>query len=405
MSSIDLRRTDALQPGSDESRWISPNDARSRERPLSKEPPREQVAPERWQLAARRDALAAAEAAANSAGLGASAEEITFGASERAELEAHDETRDSQERRVERVEGVMRVAAIQEMLRQLSGEQRFASIRQRADRFALQWAAGNTSQALEDLNVDAFNAVERQALFQLAHLRTEGGPGAEQLRALMSRAGEEETTFHVADKDTLDGLMQATGSHDKGRRGSEAFSRESPVLQALQSPPTPKLVLDAAAGLGPDGLDRLARLAVPRGRVDARTSRGAEVFLSLSLLRIVQQLRQVERSGVALMKAGDSPGVGKPEEVQKTTRWLLETTFASPNQVSLHRMATVLKINGDALARARRQMQHGVHELPAAVWLGGDTKKAVIDELRNANTADLERRGLLTRWGLVSPRG
>jgi hypothetical protein len=347
--------------------------------------------------AERRAALlAASDAASNSAGLGDSAEEITFGASERVELETHDEARDARERKEDRIEALMRIDAIHALMRQLAGDQGFASIRQRAERFASLWAQGKTQQAMDELDTASFAAAEREALLHLALHKLPSGVDTQELDAqldLLARDGDS----------AVRKMMRTTGLGTAGPAALGAMASGSPLLAALQSPPTPKLVLEAASGLGRDGLGRLEAMAVPRGRVDARRSRGTEVFLSLTLLRMIQQVRQVEQTGTRLMKAGApgaSPGADNAEDVRKTARWILETTFAPAPQGPLGRMGTVLKVSGDALASVRRQMQRELPQLPDGVWLNGDTKQLVSTELRNANTADLERRGLLTRAGL-----
>ncbi|OWQ49216.1 hypothetical protein CDL60_00240 [Roseateles noduli] len=369
-------------------------------RPLPPSPPMrppESSAADLAQIAERRAALrAAAEAASNSGGLGASAEEITFGASERAELDTHDESRDAGERKEDRVEALMRIDAIHAMMRQLSGDQGFASIRQRAERFASLWAQGRSQQAMEELDAGILAPAEREALLHLALGKLRPGADVGSLNALLE----------ASDRDpngTVRQLMRTAVPMTTSTTGSAALAPDSPLLAALQSPPSPKLVLEAASGLGRDGLGRLEAMSVPRGRVDARRSRGAEVFLSLTLLRMIQQVRQVEQSGARLMKAGAAgpcPGAENPEEIRKTARWLLDTTFAPAPQAALARMGTVLKVSGDALASVRRQMQRELQQLPEGVWLNADTRQLVSNELKNANTADLERRGLLTRAGL-----
>ncbi|WP_431050686.1 hypothetical protein [Roseateles sp. L2-2] len=370
-------------------------------RPLPPQPPirpPESSTADLAQIAERRAALrAAVEVVENSGGLGASAEEITFGTSERAELETHDESRDARERKEDRVEALMRIDAIHSMMRQLSGEQGFASIRQRAERFASLWAQGRSQQAMEELDAGILAAAEREALLHLALRKLPPGADVGALNALLEEADRDPDG-------TVRQLMRTTVPTTTSTTASADFAPDSSLLAALQSPPSPKLVLEAASGLGRDGLGRLEAMAVPRGRVDARRSRGAEVFLSLTLLRMIQQVRQVEQSGVRMMKAGAAagpcPGADNAEEIRKTARWLLETTFAPAPQAVLGRMGTVLKVSGDALASVRRQMQRELHQLPGGVWLNAETKQVVSNELKNANTADLERRGLLLRAGL-----
>ncbi|RZI61106.1 MAG: hypothetical protein EOP37_08920 [Rubrivivax sp.] len=349
------------------------------------------------QIAERRAALrAAADAASNSGGLGSSAEEITFGTSERAELETHDESRDARERQDERIEALMRIGAIQAMLKQLTGEQGFACIQQRAQRFALLWAQGRSQQAIEELDANVSVGAERKALFHMALDQLPPGADVGSLNALME-------DLACDPHDTVRALMRTAVSKKDSPAAKGALAPNSPLLSLLQSPLTPKLVLDAATGLGREGLGQLEAMAVRPGRVDGRLSSGRDVFLSLTLLRTIQQLRQVEQTSVGLMKAGAAgpcPAADNPEEVRKTARWLLETTFAPAPQSALARMGTVLKVNGEALARARREMQRELRQLPDGVWLNADTKQLVSNELKNANTANLEHHGLLTRAGL-----
>lgn len=337
-------------------------------------------------------------AAANSAGLGDSAEEITFGTSEREELEAHDEARDAKAAEVDRVEALMRIQTIQTMLRQLAGDQQFASIRQRAERFASLWAQDRQAEAAESLDVDTFSSTERRALMTLALKHLAPGQRAEELKAHLQEGQE-----GPPDTLTLNDWLRVTETAGVGVAGVDAMATNSPLAMLLQSPPTPKLVLDAKASIGEHGLDRLAAMAVPRGRVDPRRSRGAEVFLSLSLLRAIQQVREVEVQAQRLLRAGKSPGADKPEATHKCADWLISTAFSPAPQSSLRRMDSVLGVRGDALASARRQLQRALPELPAGIWLNGDTKQLVRQELSEVGTRDLEHRGLLTRYGMAAP--
>jgi hypothetical protein len=351
--------------------------------------------------AAAAAALAAAVAASNSGGLGASAEEITFGTSERAELETHDESRDARDRKEERIEALMRIDAIHALMRQIAGEQEFASIRQRAERFARLWAEGKSRQAMDELDTDAFAVAERQALLTLALDKLPLGADAAPLNA---RLRELELDGDGDEGGTVRRLMRTAAAADASATAKGAFAPGSPLLAVLQSPPTPKLVLEAAGGLGRDGLQRLEALAVPRHRVDVRLTRGGEVFLSLTLLRMIQQVRQVEQSGIRMMRAGAAgpcPGADDPEEVRKTARWILDTTLAPAPQGAMARMETVFKVRREALSRVRREMQRELDKLPAGVWLNGDTKQIVSTELKNFNKIDLVQQGRLNRNGLT----
>ncbi|WP_416758276.1 hypothetical protein ACNI65_17460 [Roseateles sp. So40a] len=346
---------------------------------------------------ARQDFL---QASANSAGLGESAEEITFGTSEREEIEAHDDARDAQSAKVEQARAMMRIDAIQTMLRQLAGDHQFASIRQRAERFASLWAQGRDAEATASLDVDTFRSDEREALMTLALKHLAPGARAEELKARL-----QEDQGEATDAVTVQAWMRAAASTGRGAASGDAMAPGSPLYSLLQSPPTPKLVLDAKAAMGERGLDRLAAMAVPRGRVDPRRSRGTEVFLSLSLLRAIQQVRVVETQAQRLLKAGPCPGAGKPEDAHKCAEWLIATTFAMSPQATLARMPTVLRVNGDALASARRHLQRALPELPSGIWLNGDTKQLVRQELSFACAHDLESRGLLNRQGMVRRAG
>lgn len=102
------------------------------------------------------------------------------------------------------------------------------------------------------------------------------------------------------------------------------------------------------------------------------------------------------------------PGAGlDQEEVRKVARWLLEVTFAASPQSALGRLGTVLNLKpGDPrITAVRRFLLRSLQELPDGVWLNGDTKLAVSNELKGAVTAAMERRGELTRYGLVSRKG
>lgn len=257
----------------------------------------EPATPLAQQAAALRAARAAELAAtANSGGLGQSAEEITFGASERAELETHDNTRDAATLEEQRVAAAKRVEAIDELLRQLGGNDGAAMIRQRASRFAALWQRGETARAVEELAVDNFNPLERLALLNLAIKRQPDGPGARQLDDLLVAELE-------SDGGAVVRRLMASPSAAPGAERMARSASDSPWLATMQSPPTHKLVLEAASSLGADGLDRLTTLAAARERQDVRMSRGAEVFLSLSLLRMIQQIRQVESVGADLLRA------------------------------------------------------------------------------------------------------
>ncbi|HEY1395923.1 hypothetical protein [Roseateles sp.] len=392
--------------------------------------PADSATREQAQLAERRAAAstsaamaAAAEAASNSGGLGASAEEITFGASERAELETHDEARDAREGKDARVEALMRIEVIHELLRQLGGDRSAALVRQRAERFSALWQRGEQALALDELGTGSFGPLERAALLNLALRRRPDGPATERLEALLLEDLEADPGKVVT---RLLGSLGTGGLCADGMCRPPSVAPESPWLAAVQSPSTPKLVLEAGASLGPEGLDKLAALSVPRGRVDGRLSRGAEVFLSLSLLRMIQQVRQVEALGARLLDARegrvDTAGAGgrmnapnastgakaghdRSEEVRKVTRWLLETTFAAAPQGALARIGTVfdLKAGDPRLHTLRRLLQRRLGDLPDGVWLNADVKAAVSAELKKALTAAMERQGELTRFGLVRP--
>ena len=89
--------------------------SRTVSRPPVSERPSGSTIREQEQLSERRAAVsalaaaAAANAASNAGGLGASAEEITFGASERVEQETHDEARDAREGQDVRVDALKRI--------------------------------------------------------------------------------------------------------------------------------------------------------------------------------------------------------------------------------------------------------------------------------------------------------
>lgn len=353
--------------------------------------PADAASREQAQLAERRAAastsavLAAAEAASNSGGLGASAEEITFGASERAELETHDEARDARESKDARVEALMRIDAIEQMMRQLAGEQAFASIRQRADQFAALWAQGRTSQAIDTLDTDAYGAGERQTLLHLALRRLPDGPQAAELEARLD--------LLAADPEKEIRRLMRTTVAEKPTGDADTLVSGTPMWALVQSPPSLKQVME----LDGNGLARLAEMSVLRGRLDTRLGGGQLVYLKFALGRMLRQAHQVGQGSARVMTAGACPGADKPDEVRKTARWILEFSFATAPQGALGRMGTVLKLSGAALASARRQMQRELALLPEGVWLNGDTKQIVNAELRNANTADLTRQGLLDR--------
>ncbi|ANH70971.1 hypothetical protein [Mitsuaria sp. 7] len=347
------------------------------------------------QLAERRAAIrVAADAALNSQGLGASAEEITFGTSERAETETHDETRDARDRKEERVEALMRIDEVHALIRHLAGEPAFQSIRQRAERFAMLWARGSRETALEELDRGGFAPAERRVLMEMALRKLP--PGAD-TNGLDVRMSELESDAESAVRQ----LMRTSLVAGSSASAKAAVAPDSALLAASHSPPTQKLINDAAISLGRDGLDQLEALALSRGRIDPRLSRGAEVFLSLSLLRMVQQVRQVEQFGIGLRKKSGAPGADNLEDVRKTTRWLLDVMQAPAPQGVLAKMGLVMNVKGDALRRARREMLGELPKLPDAVWLNANTKHLVKTDLKQANTDQLTEQGLLNRQGLT----
>lgn len=360
-------------------------------RPPVSERPSESTLREQERLSERRAAVstmaaaAAATAASNSGGLGASAEEITFGASERAEQETHDEARDAREGQDVRVDALRRIETIEQMMRQLAGDQAFASIRQRAEKFASLWMQGSTSVAIDTLDSDAYGAAERQALLALALRRLPSGAEAAQLEARLAVLAD--------DPEREIRQLMRTAVAQKSTSAAEALVPGSPMWALLQSPPSLKQMME----MDDAGLARLAEMSVLRSRMDTRLGGGQVVFLHVVLGRMARQAHQVGESGVRVMKAGACPHLDKPDEVRKTARWILEFSFATAPQGPLGRMGPVLKLSGGVLASARRQLQRELAVLPEAVWLNGDTKQLVNTELRNANTADLTRHGLLDR--------
>jgi len=331
---------------------------------------------------------------ANSGGLGDSAEEITFGIGERAELEAHDETRDARERQEDRVEALMRVGAIQEMMRQIAGEQAYASIKGRAERFAALWMKGATGQAMAELEAGA-PGPERELLLRLALHRLPTGPQADQLADTMGDLSQVSQTL-------IRRLMQRPDDRTSGSP-PEAQSTRTALQVLTQATPSVKRVLDAADTVGPRGLDKLESAAIPHGRVDSRCSRGAEVYLSLTLIRMIQQVRQVEQVSTRVMRAGACAGADSAEEIRKTARWMLDVTCAVAPQAALERMGVVLKVKADALLSAQLQLRRDVdHELPHGVWINEQTRGLVQEGLTRAITLYLKGQGLLNEAGLIS---
>ena len=365
--------------------------SRTVSRPPVSERPSGSTIREQEQLSERRAAVsalaaaAAANAASNAGGLGASAEEITFGASERVEQETHDEARDAREGQDVRVDALKRIETIEQMMRQLAGDQAFASIRQRAEQFASLWMQGRTSMAIDTLDSDAYGAAERQALLSLALRRLPSGAEAAQLEARLALLADDP-------EQEIRQLMR-TAVAQKPTGAAQALVPGSPMWALLQSTPSLKQMVE----LDDAGLTRLAERSVLRSRMDTRLGGGQVVFLHVVLGRMARQAHQVGESGVRVMKTGACPGIDKPDEVRKTARWILEFSFATAPQGPLGRMGPVLKLSGGGLASARRQLQRELAILPEAVWLNGDTKQLVNAELSNANTADLTRLGLLDR--------
>ncbi len=384
--SIVSPRSDVLPPssGQEDARWtFSTGSDRRRPEPAPLTAPRSLALQER----------AFAEAMANSGGLGDSAEEITFGIGERAELEAHDETRDARERQEDRVEALMRVGAIQEMMRQIAGEQAYASIKWRAERFADLWMKGATGQAMAELEAGG-PGPERELLLRLALHRLPTGPQADQLVDTMGDLSQVSQTL-------IRRLMQRPDDRTSGSPPEAQATRTA--LQVLtQAPPSVKRVLDAADTVGPRGLDKLQSAATPHRRVDSRCSRGAEVYLSLTLIRMIQQVRQVEQVSTRVMRAGACAGADSAEEIRKTARWLLDVTCAVAPQAALERMSVVLKVKADALLSAQLQLRRDVdHELPHGVWINEQTRGLVQEGLARAITLYLEDKGFLNRAGRI----
>ncbi|OWQ93565.1 hypothetical protein CDN99_03630 [Roseateles aquatilis] len=332
-------------------------------------------------------------------GLGDGAEEITFGMSEREEIETHDEDRDARELKAERVEGLMRIEHVRELMRQIAGQDGYAQIRQRAERFATLWVQGRAEDALDEVSPENMPSAERFALMRLALEQMKTGPEAERLEAHLRR-------FETDAIGTVRRLVAATDVATGGSRGgAQRADTHSPLHSLLLSPLSPKLVLDTASALGPDGLSKLEAQAIRRSRGERGVSPMAEVGLSVALLRTMGLLREVGRSGSRLMKAGGCVGADDAEEVRKVSRWILDTTSAPSPLASLGRMSTVMKINGDARTRTQRQMLIEVQDqLPMTVWISVDAKSMVETELRNANTEDLVRRGVLNRAGPIRSR-
>lgn len=340
--------------------------------------------------AARREAMRLESfAAANSNGLGSSAEEITFGASERAELETHDDTRDAEAHKAERVEALMRVEALREMMRQLKGDRQFSTIQSLARDFAARWTKGESERAMAALEDISLSRTDKEVLFRLAIDKLPKGEKRDELEAhLRSLDGD------VRDRRVIDRLMTSrTWTPADGLTGAPN------AASLLQTPPTHKSVLEAALAGGPNGARQLESAMAVSSRVDPRLSRGTEVFLSLTLIRMIQQIGQVERASVEVLNAASSKRQISPDDIVNTTRWLLDTTLAASPKTQLARMPKVLKADGVDLQSARNQMLQQLNHLPPAVWGKDSTKEEVRTDLREAVTAFLERTGEITRTG------
>ncbi len=100
------------------------------------------------------------------------------------------------------------------------------------------------------------------------------------------------------------------------------------------------------------------------------------------------------------MKDNGQAGTPSPEAVREVTRWLLDMTFSPTPASVLARMSKTLNVKGEALASARRYLlRAAMRDLPQGVWLKPETKEAVCKELRDANTADLKQKNLLSPTG------
>ncbi len=284
MSSIASRQTPVFPAGVDAVPRERPVEA-SRTRPPGSGDPRS-AAP-----AAARFSATSIDAN-NLAGLGVNIEEQTFFRSEGKELETHEEAREAPGSQEQRVRELMTVEAIRNVHRMLAGDSNFFMLRKQAERFAQAWKSGNTAKAMEILD-ETQDGNERRLLMNETMARLKPGDAADRLGEVLDRL--------PPDGEGLFKRLAALANN--AAPVASAAAPGSPVMPLLQSQPNAKVLLEATGPMGRDGLDVLEKMLLPGGRVNPNASRGAEVYLAVTMLRTIQQLRQTNLVSIGTMNA------------------------------------------------------------------------------------------------------
>ena len=231
----------------------------------------------------------------NLAGLGVNIEEHAFFRSEGKELETHEEAREAPGSQEQRVRELMSVEAIRNVYRMLAGDSNFFMLRKQAERFAQAWKSGNTAKAMEILD-ETRDGDERRLLMIETMARLKPGDAAVRLGEVLDRLPRDG-----------EGLFKRlVALANDAASVASAAAPGSPAMPLMQSQPNPKVILEVAGTMGPDGLDALQKMLLPGGRVNPNASRGAEVYLGVTLLRTIQQLRQTNVVSIGTMNAAAS---------------------------------------------------------------------------------------------------
>lgn len=376
--------------------WETRRSQRPPDRPSPPVRPRDQALEQRQQQA-KRDATVFTDAA-ELAGLGDNLEELTFGASEREEIEVHGGNQDVHERKVDEVDRLLPIEAVRELMRQLEGRPSAALLRQSAEKFASLWRQGHHEQALATLSPEKMPLAQRYAVMRMALEQMPEGEAAERL----------ETGLRNFDPDAVGQIHRLVRvfEADRQRRNGPSPATGAGLRTLLISPPNLKLVLNTATGIGVDGLVRLEASAVRPTRVAQGASALVEVGMNLCLLRMIGQLREAQRScGRLFDEAGGKPA--GPDELKKGVEWLLDlcgAASATASRSALNRMSTAIPATADRRFSVLLQLNREAKTLPPGIWNGAEAKAHLDAALKQDIGAKYIAAGQLSVHGPVRSR-
>jgi hypothetical protein len=323
--------------------------------------------------------------AAELAGIGDNLEELTFGASEREEIEVHGGNQDAYERKVDEVDRLLPIEEVRELMRQLEGRPGTAALRQRAEKFASLWKQGHHEQALASLSPEKMPPAERYAVMRVALEQMPEGDAAERL----------ETGLRNFDPEAVGQIHRLV----------RVFATASGIRTLLMSPPNLKLVLNTATGIGVDGLGRLEASAVRPTRVAEGASALVEIGMNLCLLRMIGQLREAQRSCGRLFEEAGGKQAG-PDELKKAVEWLVDlcgAASATASRSALNRMSTAIPAPADRRFPVLLQLNREAKTLPSGMW-NGEAKAYLDAALKQDIGAKYIAAGMMNVHGPVRSR-